>query len=70
MLCYLRHLVGQFGREFRAGGDCSGTGARNASNLDVKNRYVTIAQHYLTLAEAEERSADQKGVERRSRAAC
>jgi hypothetical protein len=44
--------------------------ARNASNPDVKNRYVTIAQHYLTLAEAEERSADQKSVERRSRAAC
>jgi hypothetical protein len=33
----------------------------------VQNRYVTIAQHYRTLAEAEERSADQKGTERRSR---
>src|SRR5579872_4059410 len=43
--------------------------ARSASNPDVKNRYVTIARHYLTLAEAEERSANQKSVERRSRAA-
>src|SRR5579864_7653535 len=43
--------------------------ARSASNPDVKNRYVTIARHYLTLAEAEERSAYQKSVERRSRAA-
>ncbi len=43
--------------------------ARNESDPDVQNRYVTIAQHYLTLAEAEERSADQKSVERRSRAA-
>jgi len=43
--------------------------ARTASDPNVKNRYVTIARHYLTLAEAEERSADQKSVERRSRAA-
>jgi hypothetical protein len=43
--------------------------ARNASNPDVKSRYITIARHYLMLAEAEERSADQKSVERRSRAA-
>jgi hypothetical protein len=41
--------------------------ARSASNPDVKNRYVTIARHYLTLAEAEERSADRKSIERRSR---
>jgi hypothetical protein len=41
--------------------------ACNASDPDVQNRYVTIAQHYRTLAEAEERSADQKGTERRSR---
>jgi hypothetical protein len=32
----------------------------------VQNRYVTIAQHYRTLAEAEERDAEQKGTERRS----
>jgi hypothetical protein len=43
--------------------------ARNASNPDVKSRYVTIARHYLMLAEAEERSAVRKSMERRSRAA-
>ena len=40
--------------------------ASNASNSDVQNRYVKIAQHYRTLAEAEERGAEQKGTERRS----
>ena len=42
--------------------------ARNASDPNVQNRYFTIAQHYRTLAEAEERSAKQKGAERRSHA--
>jgi hypothetical protein len=40
--------------------------ASNASDSDVQNRYVTIAQHYRTLAETEERGAEQKGIERRS----
>jgi hypothetical protein len=40
--------------------------ASNTSDTDVQNRYVTIAQHYRTLAEAEERDAEQKGTERRS----
>jgi hypothetical protein len=35
----------------------------------VQNRYATIAQHYRMLAEAEERSADHKGTERRSQRA-
>jgi hypothetical protein len=43
--------------------------ARSASNPDVEKRYITIARHYLMLAKAEERSANQKSVERRSRAA-
>jgi hypothetical protein len=43
--------------------------ACNASDSDVQNRYATIAQHYRMLAEAEERSADQKGTERRSQRA-
>jgi hypothetical protein len=41
--------------------------ASDASDADVQNRYVTIARHYRTLAEAEERGAEQKGTERRSR---
>jgi hypothetical protein len=40
--------------------------AANASDPDVQDRYVTIAPHYRALAEAEERSADHKGTERRS----
>lgn len=40
--------------------------AKAACDLDVQSRYVTIAQHYRTLAEAEERGAEQKGIERRS----
>ncbi len=43
--------------------------ARRTSDRDVQARYVTIAQHYRALAEAEERSANRKGAERRSRAA-
>jgi hypothetical protein len=42
--------------------------ARNESDLEVRNRYVKIAHHYRTLAEATERSANQKGDERRSHA--
>ena len=40
--------------------------ASNAADADVQNRYITIAQHYRSLAEAEERGAEQKGTERRS----
>jgi hypothetical protein len=36
------------------------------SDPNVRDRYITIAQHYRTLAEAEERGAEQKGTERRS----
>ena len=43
--------------------------ALSAADLDVRNRYLAIAQHYRVLAEAEERSADRRGAERRSRAA-
>jgi hypothetical protein len=40
--------------------------AANASDPNGQDRYITIAQHYRTLAEAEERGAEQKGTERRS----
>jgi len=40
--------------------------AANTSDPNVQDRYVTIAQHYQSLAEAEERSADKKSTERRS----
>jgi hypothetical protein len=40
--------------------------ASSASDPNVRDRYVTIAQHYRALAEAEERGADQKGTERPS----
>ena len=43
--------------------------ARNSNSPDVRNRYVTIVQHYRMLAKAEERNADQKGEERRARCA-
>jgi hypothetical protein len=33
---------------------------------DVQNRFIKIAQHYRTLADAEESDAESKGVERRS----
>jgi hypothetical protein len=36
------------------------------SNADVQDRYASVAEHYRMLAEAEERSADRKGLERRS----
>ena len=40
--------------------------ACSASDPNVQDRYVTIAQHYRTLAEAEEQGAEQKGTDRRS----
>jgi len=40
--------------------------ASNTFDPNVQDRYITIAQHYRTLAEAEERGAEQKGTERRS----
>ena len=39
--------------------------ARSAGEADVRNRYLTIAQHYRTLADAEERDAAQHAAERR-----
>ena len=41
--------------------------ARCVSEGDVRNRYVTIAQHYRTLADAEERDAARHASERRLR---
>lgn len=43
--------------------------ARNTPDPDIQNRYLTIAQHYRMLAAVEERTAEQRGAERRSRAA-
>jgi len=40
--------------------------ASNASDPNVRDRYVTIAQHYRILAEVEERGAEHKGTDRRS----
>jgi len=40
--------------------------ARTASDPDVQSRFVAIARHYRMLADAEERSAEHKGAERRS----
>jgi hypothetical protein len=40
-------------------------GARVASDSNVQRRFVEIAQHYQTLAEAEASSADRMGSERR-----
>ncbi len=40
--------------------------ASSASDPNVQDRYVTIAQHYGTLAEAEERGTGQRGTERHS----
>ncbi len=36
------------------------------ARADAQNRFIKIAQHYRTLADAEERDAESKGVERRS----
>jgi hypothetical protein len=44
--------------------------ARIVSDADVQDRYVRIARHYRMLAEAEEQSASQKGVERRNMCKC
>ena len=33
---------------------------------DAQNRFIKIAQHYRTLADAKERDAEGRGVERRS----
>jgi hypothetical protein len=38
--------------------------ARSASDADVRQRFIVIAQHYRTLAKAEERSAEQAGARR------
>ena len=38
-----------------------------SGEVDVRNRYLTIAQHYRTLAEAEERNATRHATERRLR---
>ena len=40
--------------------------ARRASDPDVQRRFVSIAQHYRTLAQAEELHAERKGAERQS----
>jgi hypothetical protein len=40
--------------------------ARAASDADVRQRFVVIAQHYRTLAKAEERSAEQEDARRLS----
>ena len=41
--------------------------ARAASDPDVQSRFVAIARHYRMLADTEERGAEHKGAERRSR---
>ena len=40
--------------------------ARISDDPDAQNRFIQIAQHYGTLADAEERDAESKRVERRS----
>jgi hypothetical protein len=40
--------------------------ARSSSDADVRDRFVVIAQHYCTLAKAEERSAEQATARRAS----
>jgi hypothetical protein len=42
--------------------------ARGTSEPNVRNRYVKIAQHYGTLAKAEERSARRKAADRQASA--
>jgi hypothetical protein len=39
--------------------------ARSASDPDVQQRFMAIALHYRTLAQAEERTAERIGVKRR-----
>jgi hypothetical protein len=40
--------------------------ARITDDPDTQNRFIKIAQHYRTLADAEERDAESEGVKRRS----
>jgi len=40
--------------------------ARIIGDPDAQNRFIKIAQHYRTLAGADERDAESKGVERGS----
>src|ERR1700679_3756008 len=40
--------------------------ARATSNLEVRNRYVAIAQHYHSLAQIEQSIADQRPNSRRA----
>ena len=40
--------------------------ARFASDPDVRGRFMIIARHYRSVAEAEERIAEQVGIKRRS----
>jgi hypothetical protein len=40
--------------------------ARTTSNLEVRNRYVAIAQHYHSLAQIEQSIADQRPNTRRA----
>jgi hypothetical protein len=42
--------------------------ARGTAEPTVRNRYVRIAQHYGTLAKAEERSARRKAADRQASA--
>jgi hypothetical protein len=37
--------------------------ASNTSDPNVQDRYITIAQHYRTLAEAEERGAEHQAAD-------
>jgi hypothetical protein len=39
--------------------------ARSASDPDVQQRFMAIARHYRTLAQAEERTAERIGAKRR-----
>ena len=40
--------------------------ARRTPDPDVQRRFVAIAQHYRTLAQAEEQNAECRGAKRRS----
>jgi hypothetical protein len=40
--------------------------ARTTADPEAQNRFIKIAQHYRTLADAEERDAESRGAERRS----
>ena len=47
-------------REYRDGETGYLQLARSASDPDVRDRFITIAQHYRSLAEIEQRIADQR----------